>query len=62
VVPLADVIVCIGRSAEEVEKLVSSRLERMLSQIDGVEYVYSMCAPAWRGDVRFYVGQNGRRA
>jgi multidrug efflux pump subunit AcrB len=37
VVPLADVMVMYpGGSAEEVEKLVSSRLERMLYQIDGV--------------------------
>ena len=43
VVPVADVMVSYpGGSAEEVEKLVSSRLERLLYQIDGVEYVYSM--------------------
>ncbi|MDD4871402.1 MAG: efflux RND transporter permease subunit [Kiritimatiellae bacterium] len=60
VVPLADVIVMYpGGSAEEVEKLVSSRLERMLSQIDGVEYVYSMSRPGMAiVTVRFYVGQD----
>ncbi len=43
VVPLADVFVQFpGHSAAEVEQLVSTPLERMLSQIDGVEYVYSM--------------------
>ena len=46
VVPLADVMVMYpGGSAEEVEQLVSSRLERLLYQIDGVEYVYSMSPP-----------------
>ena len=46
VVPLADVMVMYpGGSAQEVERLVSSRLERMLYQIDGVEYVYSMSRP-----------------
>ena len=43
VVPLADVLISYpGGSAEEVENLVAARLERMLYQIDGVEYVYSM--------------------
>jgi len=60
VVPLADVIVMYpGGSAEEVERLVSSRLERMLYQIDGVEYVYSMSRPGMAVvTVRFYVGQD----
>ncbi len=60
VVPLANVFVQFpGASAEEVEKLVATPLERLLWQIDGVEYVYSMS----RRDmavvtVRFFVGQN----
>ena len=60
VVPLADVFVHYpGASAEEVEKLVATPLERLLWQIDGVEYVYSMS----RRDlavvtVRFFVGQD----
>ncbi len=60
VVPLADVLVSYpGGSAEEVERLVSSRLERLLSQIDGVEYVYSMSMPGQAVvTVRFYVGQD----
>ena len=60
VVPLADVLVMYpGGSAEEVEKMVSSRLERMLYQIDGVEYVYSMSRPGMAVvTVRFFVGQN----
>ncbi len=59
VVPLADVMVMYpGGNAEEVEKLVSSRLERLLYQIDGVEYVYSMSRPGMSVvTVRFYVGE-----
>ncbi|MEI6624258.1 MAG: efflux RND transporter permease subunit, partial [Actinomycetes bacterium] len=60
VVPLADVMVTVpGSSAEEGEQLVSSRLEKMLYQIDGVEYVYSMSRPGMAiVTVRFYVGQD----
>ena len=40
VVPLADIFVNFpGHSAHEVEQLVSTPLERILYQIDGVEYV-----------------------
>jgi multidrug efflux pump subunit AcrB len=60
VVPLADVFVSVpGLGAEEVERLVSTRLEKLLYQIDGVEYVYSMSRPgAAIVTVRFFVGQN----
>ena len=60
VVPLADVMVAYpGGSAEEVERLVSSRLEKLLYQIDGVEYVYSMSRPGMAVvTVRFFVGQD----
>ncbi|MEI8351149.1 MAG: efflux RND transporter permease subunit, partial [bacterium] len=60
VVPLADVMVSYpGGSAGEVERLVSSRLEKLLYQIDGVEYVYSMSRPGMAVvTVRFYVGQD----
>ena len=60
VVPLADVLISYpGGTAEEVERLVSSRLERMLYQIDGVEYVYSMSRPGQAVvTVRFEVGQD----
>lgn len=59
-VPLADVIISYpGGNAEQVERLVSSRLERLLSQIDGVEYVYSMSQPGRAVvTVRYYVGEN----
>ena len=64
VVPLADVMVSYpGGSAEEVEKLVASRLERMLYQIDGVEYVYSMSRPGQAVvTVRFFVGEDREKS
>lgn len=60
VVPVADVLVSYpGGSAEEVEELVASRLEKLLYQIDGVEYVYSMSRPGMAVvTVRFFVGQD----
>jgi len=60
VVPLADVIVQVpGASAEEVEQQVSTQLERLLYQIDGVEYVYSMSRAGMAiVTVRFYVGED----
>jgi len=60
VVPVADVLIMYpGGSAEEVEQLVSARLERLLYQIDGVEYVYSMSRPEMAVvTVRFFVGQD----
>ncbi|MBW2363395.1 MAG: efflux RND transporter permease subunit [Deltaproteobacteria bacterium] len=60
VVPLADVIVnAPGLPVEEVERQVSTPLEKLLHQIDGVEYVYSM-SQAGRAiiTVRFYVGED----
>ncbi|MEZ6105319.1 MAG: efflux RND transporter permease subunit [Pirellulaceae bacterium] len=64
VVPLADVYVSFpGHSAAEVEQLVTSPLERMLYQIDGVEYVYSMSQDDQAViTVRFYVGQDRERS
>jgi len=60
VVPMADIFVRMpGATAEEVEQQVSSKLERLLYQIDGVEYVYSMSRPGEAiVTVRFYVGEN----
>jgi multidrug efflux pump subunit AcrB len=60
VVPLADVVVDVpGASAQEVESLVTTHLERLLWQIDGVEYVYST-SMAHRAvvTVRFFVGED----
>lgn len=64
VVPLADIHVSFpGHSAEETARLVASPLEKLLYQIDGVEYVYSTS----RRDsavitVRFFVGQDRERS
>lgn len=60
VVPLADVMIqAPGLGSEEVERLVSTEVERLLFQIDGVEYVYSMSQPgAAVVTVRFYVGED----
>jgi multidrug efflux pump subunit AcrB len=60
VVPMADVMVSApGASAEEVEKLVTTPLEKLLWQIDGVEHVYSVSRRGGAlATVRFYVGQD----
>ncbi|NLX13186.1 MAG: efflux RND transporter permease subunit [Phycisphaerales bacterium] len=60
IVPLADVFVDFpGHSAEEVEQLVATPLEKLLWQIDGVEYVYSMSRQNQAIiTVRFYVGED----
>jgi len=64
IVPMADVFVQFpGRSAREVEELVSTPLEKLLYQIDGVEHVYSMSKPNLAiVTVRFYVGQDRERS
>lgn len=64
VVPLADVYVEFpGRTAHEVEQLVTTPLERILYQIDGVEHVYSMSRENQAIiTVRFYVGQDRERS
>jgi multidrug efflux pump subunit AcrB len=64
VVPMADIYVqAPGAGAEEVEKLVATPLEKLLWQIDGVEYVYSTSQPNQTVvTVRFYVGQDRERS
>ena len=64
VVPIADIIVSMpGASAREVERQVSTRLEKLLFQIDGVEYVYSTSYPSQAiVTVRFYVGEDRERS
>jgi multidrug efflux pump subunit AcrB len=64
VVPLADVMVSMpGHSAAQVEQLAATPLEKMLYQIDGVEYVYSMSRENQAViTVRFYVGQDRERS
>ncbi len=60
VVPMADVIIeAPGLSALEIERQVTERLEKLLFQIDGVQYVYSMSSPGRSiVTVRFYVGED----
>lgn len=60
VVPVADVMVSApGLTAFEVERQVTDRLEKLVNQIDGVEYVYSMSKPGrCVVTVRFYVGED----
>jgi len=60
VVPMADVHVeAPGLTAEEVERQVATRLEKLLTQIDGVEHVYSGSYPGRAVvTVRFRVGED----
>ncbi len=64
VLPLADVFVHFpGHSAEEVEQLVATPLEKLLFEIDGVEYVYSMSRDEQAIiTVRFFVGEDRERS
>ena len=64
VVPLADVFVNFpGHSATEVEQLVTTPLEKILYQIDGVEYVYSMSRENQAViTVRYFVGEDRERS
>ncbi len=64
VVPLADVYVSFpGHSAEEVEQLVATPLEKLLFEIDGVKYVYSMSRDEQAIiTVRFFVGEDRERS
>lgn len=60
IVPMADVIVTApGLGAEQVERQIATPLEKLLYQIDGVEYVYSMSRPErCVVTVRFFVGED----
>lgn len=60
VVPMADVFVQYpGASAKEVESRVTRPMEQLISEIPGVEYVYSIIRPGMNLTiVRYYVGQN----
>lgn len=59
-VPMVDVFVQYpGASPEEVEERVTRPMERLLWEIKGVEYVYSMAQPGRNLTiVRFYVGED----
>jgi len=60
VVPMIDVYVSYpGASSTEVENLVTKPMARLLYEIKGVEYVYTMSHPGMSiAIVRFYVGEN----
>ena len=60
VVPMVDVMVSYpGSTAGEVEELVTNPMEKLLWEIEGVEYVYSMSQPGQNMTiVRFYVGED----
>jgi multidrug efflux pump subunit AcrB len=60
VVPMIDVFVQMpGASAKEVEERVTKPMEKLLSEVPGVEYIYSTSASGYSmAVVRFYVGQN----
>jgi multidrug efflux pump subunit AcrB len=60
VVPMIDVMVAYpGASAKEVEELVTKPVEKLLWEIKGVEYVYSIAKPGMNLTiVRFYVGED----
>jgi len=63
-VPMVDVLVAMpGATAAEVERRVTSPLERLLWEIDGVEYVYSTSQPGRStAIVRFRVGEDVERS
>jgi len=60
VVPMVDVFVSYpGASAKEVEERVTGPMERLLWEVEGVEYIYSMARPGGNlSIVRFYVGED----
>ncbi len=60
VVPMIDVIVTYpGASAREVEERVTRPMEKLLWEIKGVEYIYSIVKPGFNLTiVRFYVGES----
>jgi multidrug efflux pump subunit AcrB len=60
VVPMIDVIVTYpGASAKEVEERVTRPMEKLLWEIKGVEYIYSIVKPGFNLTiVRFYVGES----
>ena len=64
VVPMADLFVALpGASAQEVEHLVTTPVESLLWEVDGVENVYSVSRPGEAViTVRFYVGEDRERS
>jgi multidrug efflux pump subunit AcrB len=64
IVPMADVLVRMpGASAKDIEKRISTPLEKVIWEIPGVEYVYSTSSPGQAMIVvRYTVGQDQERA
>ena len=60
IVPMIDVFVEMpGASSREVEERVTKPMEKLLWEVEGVEYVYSTSSPgSAMAIVRFYVGEN----
>ena len=63
-VPIADVLIAFpGASVQEVESRVVAPLEKVISNVKGVEYVYSTTMPGQAMlIVQFYVGQDVERS
>jgi multidrug efflux pump subunit AcrB len=64
VVPMIDVVVnAEGVNAQQVERLVTTPLEKLLAQVNGVEHVYSVTNNSQTVvTLRFYVGENRENA
>ncbi|WP_114326611.1 efflux RND transporter permease subunit [Candidatus Colwellia aromaticivorans] len=64
VVPMIDVVVnAEGVNAQQVERLVTTPLEKLLAQVSGVEHVYSVTNNGQTVvTLRFYVGENRENA
>ena len=63
-VPIADIFIALpGASPQEVETRISAPLEKIISNIQGVEYVYSTSMPGQAMLIaQFYVGQDAERS
>jgi len=64
VVPMIDIVVdAPGVNAKQVERLITTPLEKLLAQVQGVEHVYSVTNNAQSVvTLRFYVGENREQA
>jgi len=64
VVPMIDVVVSApGVNVKQVERLVTTPLEKLLAQVKGVEHVYSVSNDSQAVvTLRFYVGENREQA
>ncbi len=64
VVPMVDVVVSApGINVSQVERLVTTPLEKLLAQVNGVEHVYSVTNNSQAVvTLRFHVGENRERA